>query len=40
VTTIESAGRILVREIRLVVEALYDRVAPVYHVIDKDEAAL
>jgi hypothetical protein len=37
---VESAGKILVREIRQAVEAFYDRVTPIYHVNDKDEAAL
>lgn len=37
---VETAGKILVREIRLAVEALYDRVTPVYHVSNKDEASL
>lgn len=36
---VESAGKILVREIRQAVEGFYDRVA-LYHVNDKDEAAL
>jgi hypothetical protein len=40
VMAIESAGRILVREIRQAAEALYNRVMPVYHINDKDEAAL
>src|SRR5579875_3000151 len=38
--TVETAGKILAREIRQAVEALYDRVSPIYHVNDKDEAAL